>query len=134
MTTPLAGVTESSMTEAFPAGAEVAKLDNGMTLVAYATPQPVASMSLFVRAGSRYEYAQDAGSSHFLKRYAFRVRSLPLLFQPIPCILHRFLLLFDLFRTQRRSISCSWFATLTFAVPLFLHPFLARTFHTTSLV
>lgn len=72
MTAPLTEAPEVSLSTPFPAGVETAKLDSGITIVAYNTPQTLASMSLFVRAGSRYEHADDAGSSHFLKRYAFK--------------------------------------------------------------
>jgi predicted Zn-dependent peptidase len=72
MTAPLAGTPDVNLSTPYPAGAETAKLENGMTLVALNTPQTLASMSLFVRAGPRYEHSSDAGSAHFLKRYAFK--------------------------------------------------------------
>jgi len=45
---------------------------NGVTFVAVNEPKPTMSMSLFVKAGSRYEDESSAGSANFLKRLAFR--------------------------------------------------------------
>lgn len=52
--------------------ANVAKV-SGMTLVAVNEPSPVSNLTLFVKAGSRYEdSALTGGAAHFLKRFAFR--------------------------------------------------------------
>jgi len=52
--------------------AQVAKL-HGITFVAIDEPKPVTTMSLFVKAGSRYEEeGASAGAANFLKRLAFR--------------------------------------------------------------
>jgi predicted Zn-dependent peptidase len=48
----------------------VAQVKN-VTFVAVDEPRPVSTMSLFVKAGSRYEDETTAGSAHFLKRLAF---------------------------------------------------------------
>lgn len=45
---------------------------NGITFVTVNEPKAVSSMSLFVKAGSRYEDESSAGSANFLKRLAFR--------------------------------------------------------------
>lgn len=45
---------------------------NGVTFVSINEPKAVSSMSLFVKAGSRYEDESSAGSANFLKRLAFR--------------------------------------------------------------
>lgn len=56
-----------------PAAANVSVTSaHGITFVTIDEPKPVTSMSLFVKAGSRYEDATSAGSAHFLKRLAFR--------------------------------------------------------------
>lgn len=45
---------------------------NGITFVAVDEPKPVTTLSLFVKAGSRYEEAKSAGAANFLKRLAFK--------------------------------------------------------------
>lgn len=45
---------------------------HGITFVAINEPKPVTNMSLFVKAGSRYEDETSGGSANFLKRLAFR--------------------------------------------------------------
>lgn len=45
---------------------------NGITFVAVDEPKPVSTLSLFAKAGSRYEDAASAGSANFLKRLAFK--------------------------------------------------------------
>jgi hypothetical protein len=73
LTTPLAGVPEGKLTTQLPTEVESKVLANGITIVAYKNPQPLNTISLFIRAGSRFETAKTAGASHFLKRFAFKV-------------------------------------------------------------
>ncbi|XP_049850333.1 mitochondrial-processing peptidase subunit alpha-2-like [Schistocerca gregaria] len=53
-------------------GVSVKKLGSGFTFVAINEPVPITTMSLFVKAGSRFEDDRSVGASHFLKRLAFR--------------------------------------------------------------
>lgn len=62
-----------SSTGALPAASAVQVSQvNGVTYVAINEPKPTLNMSLFVKAGSRYEDESSAGSANFLKRLAFR--------------------------------------------------------------
>lgn len=50
---------------------DVKKTSSGLTLVTLDDPVPLTTVSLFVKAGSRYEDSKSLGSSHFLKRLAY---------------------------------------------------------------
>lgn len=62
-----------SVTGALPAASNVnVSQVNGVTFVAVNEPKPVTTMSLFVKAGSRYEDENSKGAANFMKRLAFR--------------------------------------------------------------
>jgi len=45
-------------------------LPNGLKVLSVGRKQPISSLSLFVRAGSRYETRQTSGAAHFMKHLA----------------------------------------------------------------
>lgn len=49
-------------------------LEGNVRVLSVDTPSATTTVSLFVKAGSRFENRQTAGASHFLKKLAFRVR------------------------------------------------------------
>jgi len=51
---------------------EKSVLEGGVKVLSVDTPTPTTTLSLFVKAGSRYENRQTLNSAHFLKRLAFK--------------------------------------------------------------
>ncbi|KAI9499949.1 ubiquinol-cytochrome c reductase core subunit 1 [Coemansia spiralis] len=60
------------LTRAYASLAPVATTANGIKIAALDTESPLASLSLVINAGSRFETADTAGSAHYLKAFGFR--------------------------------------------------------------
>jgi processing peptidase subunit alpha len=64
----------SYSTEATESTVKVTTLPNKIRVATEATPGHFSSVGLYIDGGSRYEWPEVAGVSHFLDRMAFKVR------------------------------------------------------------
>lgn len=64
----------SYTTEATEPTVKITTLPNKIRVATEATPGHFSSVGLYVDAGSRYEWPEVSGVSHFLDRMAFKVR------------------------------------------------------------
>lgn len=60
-------------TEATEPTVKITTLPNRIRVATEATPGHFSSVGLYVDAGSRYEWSEVSGVSHFLDRMAFKV-------------------------------------------------------------
>ncbi|XP_058508940.1 cytochrome b-c1 complex subunit 2, mitochondrial [Solea solea] len=67
LTEPLAGLKSSTAATHHPQSVQVSKLPNGLVIASLENYSPLCSVGLFVKAGSRYETAQNQGVSHVLR-------------------------------------------------------------------
>jgi len=67
--------TPSASTETQPTGprtANITTLSNGIRVASISSTNPIASLGVYITAGSRSETRHDAGVTHFLKHLAFK--------------------------------------------------------------
>ncbi|KAG7505768.1 cytochrome b-c1 complex subunit 2, mitochondrial-like [Solea senegalensis] len=67
LTEPLADLKSSTAATHHPQSVQVSKLPNGLVIASLENYSPLCSVGLFVKAGSRYETAQNQGVSHVLR-------------------------------------------------------------------
>jgi len=64
----------SYSTESIEPTVKITTLPNNIRVATEATPGHFSSVGLYVDGGSRYEWSEVSGVSHFLDRMAFKVR------------------------------------------------------------
>ncbi|KAF7666410.1 hypothetical protein LDENG_00107710 [Lucifuga dentata] len=67
LTEPYGGLKASPAGSLPPQNVQVSKLPNGLVIASLENYSPLSSVGVFVKAGSRYETAQDQGVSHVLR-------------------------------------------------------------------